>query len=86
MKLKKSGKNISKVEVQNISEHGLWLFVNNAEYFLPFDLFPWFRDAKVSQVQNVELSHGHHLHWPMLDIDLELESIEHPERYPVIYK
>lgn len=23
-----------------------------------------------------------HLHWPELDVDLSLDSIEHPERYP----
>jgi hypothetical protein len=24
------------------------------------------------------------LHWPDLDIDLAVESIDHPERYPLI--
>lgn len=86
MKSKKSGKNTSKVEVQGISLHGIWLFVNDDEYFLPFETFPWFKEAKVSEIQNVELNHGHHLHWPLLDIDLELESIKEPEKYPMIYK
>lgn len=86
MKSKKSGKNTSKVEVQNISQHGLWLFINNAEYFLPFDIFPWFKEAKISDLQNIELNHGHHLHWPSLDIDLELESIQDPAKYPMIYE
>jgi hypothetical protein len=26
----------------------------------------------------------HHLYWPDLDIDLAVESIEHPERYPLV--
>ena len=34
----------------------------------------------------VELNHGHHLHWSNLDIDLELESLNNPENYPKIYK
>jgi hypothetical protein len=25
-----------------------------------------------------------HLYWPELDVDLSVESIEHPERFPLI--
>jgi hypothetical protein len=31
----------------------------------------------------VELAHAHHLYWPDLDVDLAVESIEHPERFPL---
>jgi hypothetical protein len=34
----------------------------------------------------VELLNERHLHWPDLDIDLAVESIEHPERFPLIAK
>ncbi|WP_420886735.1 DUF2442 domain-containing protein [Candidatus Kuenenia stuttgartensis] len=27
-----------------------------------------------------------HLHWPDLDIDLEIDSLENPEKYPLVYK
>ena len=86
MKLKKNGKSTSKVEVQNISRFGIWLFVNDKEYFLSFELFPWFKNAKISDVHNVKLNNGNHLNWTSLDIDLELESLENPGRYPMIYK
>jgi hypothetical protein len=33
---------------------------------------------------NVELPHPHHLYWPDLDVDLAMESIDHPERYPLV--
>jgi hypothetical protein len=33
---------------------------------------------------NVELPHPHHLYWPDLDVDLAVESIEHPERFPLV--
>jgi hypothetical protein len=26
----------------------------------------------------------HHLYWPDLDVDLAVESIEHPERFPLV--
>jgi len=86
MKLKSNGKNtLKKVEVQSISPFGIWLFVKDKEYFLSFKLFPWFKNAKISDVQNVKLSNGHHLRWPSLDIDLELESLESPNKYPMVY-
>jgi hypothetical protein len=52
--------------------------------FVPFKDFPWFQDASVRQLVNVQLPSPHHLYWPDLDIDLAVESIEHPEKYPVV--
>lgn len=86
MRSKPLGKSTSPVEVLNISKHGFWLHVSNREYFLPFDQFPWFREAKISEILNVRLPQPHHLYWPDLDVDLELESIELPEKYPLICK
>jgi hypothetical protein len=71
-------------EVLNVSPHGFWLFVAGKEYFLGFDDFPWFCDAPVSRLFNVEFSHGRHLYWPDLDVDLDLERIEHPEKFPLV--
>jgi hypothetical protein len=78
------GSDTSKAEVLNVSPHGFWLFVTGKEYFLGFGDFPWFRNASVSQLFNVEFSHGNHLYWPELDVDLDLERIEHPEKYPLV--
>jgi len=36
------------VEVSHISTHGIWLLTENQEFFLPYDEFPWFQDAKIS--------------------------------------
>ena len=85
MKLKIAGESTSQVEVLNISKHGLWLLAHQNEYFLPFETFPWFKDASISSILNVELPQQHHLYWPDLDVDLELESIESPEKYPLVY-
>lgn len=84
MKSHEHGMTTSDVEVLNIDRHGLWLFVRGAEYFLPYEDFPWFREAKVADILNVELLHGDHLHWPALDVDLSLDSLDHPESYPLI--
>lgn len=85
-KLQKPGKNTSfKAEVQNISQQGIWIWVINKEFFLPFTQFPWFKKATIEQIYNLELFHGKHLHWPTLDIDIDLESLKHPEAYPLMY-
>jgi len=78
-----NGKNISKPEITNISEHGFWIFLQNKEYFLPFDNYPWFKDATVSQISDVELIRNHHLYWPKLDVDLTTEILENPGKYPL---
>jgi len=54
------------------------------ELFLSFEHFPWFRDVSIGQLCNVELSHPHHLYWPDLDVDVAVESIDHPERFPLV--
>src|SRR5215467_14423085 len=78
------GRSISPAEVTNVSVHGFWLFVGEREMFVPFAQFPWFRDASIKAITNVQLPSPNHLYWPDLDIDLAVESIEHPERYPLV--
>ena len=86
MKLKTLGKSTFGVEVQNIDIHGLWLFVEGKEYFLPYNDFPWFKNAKISDILNVQLLHKFHLYWPSLDVDLDLNTIEDTSETPLIYQ
>jgi Protein of unknown function (DUF2442) len=73
----------SEVEVTNISKHGFWLLVDDRELFLPFEEFPWFKRAPVQAILGLERPSPRHLYWPDIDVDLSLDSIEHPERYPL---
>jgi hypothetical protein len=86
MKSSIAGKNISKAEITNLSAHGIWLLVHNKEYFLPYNTFPGFKDAIISDVLNVKNEHEQYVFWPSLGIDLELDSIENPKMYPLRYK
>jgi hypothetical protein len=70
MTSKKPGITISNLEVSHISKHGLWLVHDAQEYLLPYDQFPWFQEAPVKHVFNVEEPHSGHLYWPDLDVDL----------------
>ena len=56
----------------------------NASDFLAFEAFPWFRQATLQQIFAVELFHRDHLYWPELDVDLDLERIHHPDKFPLV--
>ena len=84
MKSAQPGASTSGVELANVSQHGLWLFIDGREHFLPFDSFPWFRDATIAELGRIERLGPDHLHWPDLDVDLTVDSIEHPERFPLV--
>ena len=86
MKSEAAGKVTLEAEVTQIDKQGIWLLIGERESFLSFEKFPWFRDASVGKIHNVELLNNDHLYWPDLDIDLTVESIEHPERFPLIAK
>lgn len=73
-------------EVSGISRQGVWLLVQEREYFLPFEDFPWFEASPVHAVLRVELVSPHHLYWPELDVDLHVDSLEHPEHFPLVSK
>lgn len=78
------GTGISAAEVTNISGQGFWVLLDDEELFLPFVEFPWFRDAPVGKILGVERPAPNHLYWPELDIDLAVDSIRHPERFPLV--
>ena len=80
------GNNTLTVEITNISSHGIWLMTGNREFFIPYDNFPWFKDAPVSKILNVQEPSPGHFYWPDLDVDLGIESIDHPERFPLMSK
>jgi hypothetical protein len=81
MKSDKVGKDISGVEVTNVSSHEIWIYHKDEEYFLSYKEFPWFKEAKIAQVINVVLLQMDHLYWPDLDVDLSIDSIINPLKY-----
>ena len=78
------GVRTSGVEVTKVSPHGFWVLLDERELFVRFETFPWFQDATVRQLTQVERPSPHHLYWPALDVDLAVDSLEHPERYPLV--
>lgn len=71
----------AEVEILGLTPHALWILVRGREYMLDYARFPWFSRATIRDVQRVELRFDH-LHWPALDVDLHLDSLAEPERFP----
>lgn len=78
------GRRTLEVEVTNVSPSGVWLLLDGRELFAAFRDFPWFADSTIEQLTNVERPSPHHLYWPAIDVDLAVESLNHPERYPLV--
>ncbi|MBW4531207.1 MAG: DUF2442 domain-containing protein [Aphanothece saxicola GSE-SYN-MK-01-06B] len=70
-------------EVTNVSGHSIWMLIDDEELALPYAEFPWFKAATIQQIINVLRPTPDHLYWPDLDVDLSVESIRHPERFPL---
>lgn len=77
------GASTSQAEITNIGVHGLWMLVDGREHFLDYQQFPWFKDATVAELMHFERPQHGHFWWPDLDVDLSLDSLFHPEKYPL---
>lgn len=82
----KNGTNTSVNKWPVILDDGIRIFVEGNSYFLSYKDYPGFRNQNIFDIQNVKMDMFGNLHWPALDIDIELESIKHPERYPLKYQ
>ena len=71
-------------EVTHVSRHCFWLLLGDEELAVPFTEVPWFRQATIEQLLDVERPTEDHLRWPQLDIDLSVESIRQPDAFPLL--
>ena len=69
-----------------INAQGVMLSVQGQDYFLSYNRIPWMQDAPIRSVLNVQMSGPEAIEWPDLDVDLELDSLRYPERYPLVIK
>lgn len=85
MTLRSSSQDTS-VCVLMINDKGLMISVQGQDYFLSYNRIPWMRNASIADALNVQMSGRNAIEWPNLDVDLEIESLKHPERYPLLIK
>lgn len=69
-----------------INAQGIMLNVQGCDYFISYNRIPWMQDAPIRDVLNVRMCGKHAIEWPNLDVDLEVESLRHPERYPLVIR
>ena len=74
------------VSVLMINAQGIMLSVLGNDYFISYNRIPWIQDAPIRSVLNVQMSGPTAIEWPDLDVDLEIDSLRHPERYPLVIK
>lgn len=72
-------------EVTNISPYGIWVLSNDREYFIDFKTFPFFDGASIKAIANIETDVEGNFHWPDLDVDIELDSLDNLEAYPLVF-
>ena len=83
--LKNNTSSIS-VDVLMINDRGIMISVQGQDYFLSYNRVPWMLDATINEVLDVQMSGKNAIEWPKLDVDLEVDSLKHPERYPLLIK
>ena len=71
-------------KISRVSPHGFWLLLGDEELLLPFTDCPLFKDATIERLCNVNRPSPDPLYWPLIDVDLSVESIRHPECFPLI--
>ena len=69
-----------------INDRGIMISVEGQDYFLSYNRVPWMRDATINDVLNVQMCGKNAIEWPQLGVDLEIDSLKHPERYPLLIK
>jgi hypothetical protein len=73
-------------KVTNIEPLGFWVLVDDREYFVPFAEYPVFKGAPVRQIFQMQRLPPTQLYWPDLDADIEIEALEQPEHYPLVFR
>ena len=69
-----------------IDAQGMMQSVLGPDSFVSYNRVPRLRDARVSSALNVRMAGPNAIEWPELDVDLEIESLKRPERYPSVMK
>lgn len=74
----------SAAEVTQVFKQSFWLLLGDEELLVPFKQFPWFRQASIEQLSAVEWPTVDHLYWPLLDMDLSVQSLRRPDDFPLM--
>ncbi|MCF7847514.1 MAG: hypothetical protein K9M45_01590 [Kiritimatiellales bacterium] len=68
------------VKVLSIDGVGVTIRLYGKIYLLEYFHFPWFKHCTEKEIRTVDVS-GTGVDWPLAEISLGLDSIQHPEQY-----
>jgi hypothetical protein len=86
MRSSKHGTSILPSNVTSITSFGFWVINEDKEYFIAFNDYPAFKTVPVDKIFNLKVLSPKQLYWPEMDIDIELDALENPERFPLFYR
>ena len=86
MTLSPPGVATSACEVTSVGRFGFWLIIDDREYFVPFVDYPAFRDATMIHIYDLARIAPDQLYWPALDIDIDLNALDRPEAFPLLFR
>ena len=75
----------TKSQITSVEKDGFWLLTDEGELFVSFEQYPAFKKATIKQIFGFRERFGD-FHWDELDIDIELDALKFPERYPLKFK
>ncbi|MFA6032405.1 MAG: DUF2442 domain-containing protein [Myxococcota bacterium] len=84
--LNRPGTGILPAEITGISTSGFWVLVGDEELFVAFTDYPAFLSATVGQIMDFKMPAPGQIHWPLLDVDIELEALRRPQEFPLAFK
>jgi len=76
----------SECSITSINDLGLWILIEDKEFFIPFSDYPGFKDSSVNQILNIQFFPPSQLHWIDIDMDIELPSLAHPESFHLVFR
>lgn len=82
----KNNINSTSADVLMINDKGVMISVMGQDYFLSYNRVPWMRNATINEVLDIRMNGKNAIEWPKLEVDLEVDSLRHPERYPLLIK
>ncbi|MDO8754647.1 MAG: DUF2442 domain-containing protein [Anaerolineales bacterium] len=76
---------MTKSQITSIEKDGFWLLTDDCEFFVTFEQYPAFQKATIEQIFNFR-EHFRDFYWEELDIDIELDALKNPGKYPLKFK
>ncbi len=80
------GKSTLTNNVTSVNALGLYLLVQDREYFVPFADYPAFKSATLDQIFDFQQIAPGQFHWRALDVDIEVDALGNPNRFPLMYR